>query len=382
MKLSIELMDKIAKKNDEVKALIAENRVEDARKIEGYVDRMNEDLRAEIEHEDSERERMIRDTKPVSMAKAASIGAQILGDKAAFGEFAINDKHTAVFCDALATLATPQTYSTDLPAPAFAPSGFLSTIPHGTTDAVINYFKQGAMVSGAAEWLTEGTTKPESAISWTPATANLPVIAHWIPVAKQATRRYAQLEGLINNSLMMGLSMKEDALALLGSNTNGIIGIKNQSGVLVHTKVAGDNIKDTLATMRRKARIASGFAPNYVALSPVGIENLSKAKDSTGRYLFPDIADGGTISGMTVVEDTNMSISTTVNSVTTVTEGALVYFAPAAEWDVADPAEVTIGLTGEQFVQNAYTMLAETSAAFQVPYPAAFCICTDITPAA
>ena len=37
-----------------------------------------------------------------------------------------------------------------------------------------------------------------------------------------------------------------------------------------------------------------------------------------------------------------------------------------------------MGLTGSQFIQNAYTLLAELTACLRVDNPAAFCYCDDL----
>ena len=40
---------------------------------------------------------------------------------------------------------------------------------------------------------------------------------------------------------------------------------------------------------------------------------------------------------------------------------------------------MTIGLVDKQFIQNAYTLLAEGTYALKVPIPAGFCYCSSVS---
>ena len=299
----------------------------------------------------------------------ASFAEQLFGPQASFAGIEAGFKKSVSLQAAASNLPTPQIYHRELPGPVAPPTGFLSTLLHGTTEGDEHFFITPVLDNKAAGW-TSGV-KPESSLEWTEGSAPLETIAHWIPILKQVARRYKQLESITSGALMMGLDLVADAKSLRGNNKNGITGVLNTSGILVHDKVADKNLKDTFATMRRKVRVATGIAPNYVALSPYALEELSQTKDKEGRYLFPDIGNGGTIAGMTAVEDVNMTSEAGK-------EEALVYYSGGASFDVADPAEVTVGLQNSQFVENAYTLLGETTAALRVDMPAGFCHCPDL----
>lgn len=304
----------------------------------------------------------------VASAKA-SFAEQLFGPQASFGGIEAGWRATASLEAAATSLPTPQIYHRELPGPVAPPTGFLSTLLHGTTEGDEHFFITPVLDNKAAGWTTG--IKPESALTWTEGSAPIETIAHWIPILKQTARRYKTLESITSGALMMGLDLVADAKALRGSNSTGITGVLNTPGILVHEKVAGKNLRDTFATMKRKVRVATGISPNYVALSPYALEELSQAKDNEGRYLFPDIENGGTIAGMTAVEDVNMTSEDGK-------EEALVYYSGGASFDVADPAEVTVGLKDSQFVENAYTLLGETTAALRVDMPAGFCHCPDL----
>lgn len=343
--------------------------VDEAHRIEGEIRSLDGFIADVIEQEDAARANAASN---VITEDNATFAEKLFGAKDSFRGIHAGFKATAPVKDAVTGLPTPQIYRRDLPSPVAPPTGFLATIAHGTTDGDEHFFKTPVLTNAAAGW-TSGD-KPESALAWTEGTALLETIAHWIPVKKQTANRYAQLESIVSNALMLGLDLKCDEYALRGKNSSGIVGVTNTAGILTHTKVEGKNLKDTFAAMKRKVRVATGIAPNYVCLSPYAIEELSEEKDTTGRYLFPDIANGGTIAGLRVVEDVNM----TDTSGNAAKETALVYYGGGASWDIADPQEVAIGLTNSQFIQNEYTVLAELTAALRVDNPAAFCYCADL----
>lgn len=370
-----ELQASIRDYESQIEAYVAEGHESEAREVSGRLAVTRENLMDAIAAVNAENEQLRSRGGDLPLA-SSSIGSRILGDRAAFSEIKAGFHGRAALQDAVPGLSTPQIYKYDLPAPVAPPIGFLSTLLKGTTDGDEHFFRTPVLTNNAAGW-TSGN-KPESALDWTPAVANLETIAHWIPIAKQTARRYSTLDSIISGALMMGLDLKANELALRGTNTSGLVGVTNIAGILAHTKASGKNLKDTFSAMRRKVRVATGIAPGHVCLSPYAIEELSEEKDSTGRYLFPEIANGGTIAGLTVVEDVNMTVVTGEGESAVQKETALVYFNGGASFDIADPQEVSVGLTANQFIQNQYTILAEMTAALRVDTPGCFCYCGDL----
>lgn len=340
--------------------------MDEARRLEGEIRALDRVISDVVTEEDNARTAQATN---VLNARNATLGEKLFGAKAQFKGIEKGFEAKVSVKDAVSGLSTPQIYRTDLNAPVAPPTGFLGTLPKGTTNGDEHFFTTPVLTNNAAGWVSGN--KPESALKWTEATALLETIAHYIPIKKQTANRYSDLESIVASSLMLGLDLKCDEYALNGDNESGIIGVTETDGILTHTKAEGKNIYDTVQTMKRKVRVASGMVPNYVCMSPYAIEALSQTKDEEGRYLFENFGNGSTLLGMTVVEDVNMTADDGK-------ETALVYYAGGASWDIADPEEVTIGLTNSQFIQNEYTLLAETTAALRVHTPAAFCYCGDL----
>lgn len=315
---------------------------------------------------------------------AKTVGQLALGNKENFAGIGAGWRAVVQPTNAATVLPTPKVEDDNLPAPAVQPMGFFATLAKGLTNGDEKYFLPPTLTNGAATWEL-GNKKAESAITWKDHTSQLETIAHWIPVHKMMVNRYNTLEGQISNALMLGFNMVQDHKALFGSNSNGIIGATNFPGINAWTyKEGADNIVDNLADMAVRALLASGFAPNYVALSPNAIRAIAKAKDSEGRYLFPGFKAGDVVPGtnMTAIEDVNMSVTTTTGeggaAVTATKETALVYNSGLITYKTADPAQVTIGLTDDQFIRNAYTMLCEGTGLLRIDAPASIVYCDDL----
>lgn len=352
---------------DKQKALMEEGKTDDALRMEGQITEIDAQIEEALEAEEAARNAAVANV--VTNNVPETLGKALFGDKAEFTGIEPGFKKSVPIKNAVSGLETPQIYKTDLKDVVAPPTGFLQTILHGTTDGDEHYFTAPKLDNKAAGW--KSGKKPESGLQWKEAVAHIETIAHWIPIMKQTARRYSQLESKVGGALMLGLDLVADAYALRGSNSSGITGVCNIDGIIKHKKNPGKNLKDTINAMKRKARVASGFAPGFVCLSPYAIEEIAEEKDENGRYLFPDIEETGRICGLTIVEDVNMTTEDDK-------ESALVYWSGACSWDIADSATVEIGLTDSQFIENAYTLLAETTAALRVDYPAAICYCEDL----
>lgn len=362
-----------------VAAFVAAGETDNALRAEGELRQIDAQLEAALAQEEEERIAGAARAATVT-GPETSFGQLILGPEASFAGIDEGFRASAPVQNAVSGLPTPQIYKTDLKDPYAPPMGFLETIPKGTTDGDEHFFKQPVLTNKAAGW-TSGN-KPESSLAWSEGVAHIEVIAHHMPILKQTARRYKQLEGIVSKSLMLGLDMKANEYALFGSNTSGIVGVTNTTGILVHGRRTGKNLRDEFCTMKRKVRVASGLPAGYVCLSPYALETLYQEKDKNDRYLYDELERQGTIMGLTPIEDVSMTVTTTTgegeSAVTKTVEKSLVYYNMGASFDIADPQEVSVGLVANQFIQNAYTLLGEMTAALRVDIPSAFCLCENL----
>ena len=345
--------------------------VREAKAIEGRLSECRDMLMAEAKRVQDENEAMAR--AQAATPKTETFIEKVLGPSNAFEGIYPGWKVTVDTSYAPSALPIPEKYDTNLLGAVRLPVGVVSTLPQAATNEAEHYFQQPAFDNKAAAW-TEGS-KALSDLEWPLAVANLETIAHYIPVPKLAVRRYRNLESTISGALLMGLEQVKDAHVVKGSNATGIVGIANQTGIQTYTKEQTDNIYDVIVKMAAKVRVKSGFAPDCVAMPTSVWAAIKTAKGVDGHYLYPEIVNNGTIDGLRIVIDENLATA----SGGTITNAVLVYFSGAAQFLVADPDEVTIGLVDKQFIQNAYTLLAEGTYALKVPIPAGFCYCASVS---
>lgn len=353
-----------------------------AAQLEGRLNETRDALMAAARDLQAENERIMAEASANSQEILRDAAELILGPRDSFTGLEQGWRNTVNMADlrmamaaarnAVSGLTTPQIYSTDLPQPFATPMGFIDTIPKGLTDGDEHYFQAPAFTNAAAGW-TSGN-KPESSIEWTPQVAHLETVAHYIPIAKQTARRYRSLESTVSTTLLLGLALRKGQYAVSGANSNGIVGVMNQTGILTYTKQTGENVYDMACNMRTKVRLGCGFTPDCVAMPSAVATSLKTAKGEDGHYLYPEIVKDGKLDGMTIVEDENVIVSTTSDGTTTTANYMMVYFSGGCSWNVADEDQVDVGLIANQFIQNAYTLLAEGTYALKVPFPKAFCI--------
>ena len=361
----MDIQARIDEAEKQVADFVAAEQMQDAYKAEGKLSQLREDMASAVKAMEAENAAL--KAAPVADEAPKSIFAQAFGSEADFRGIEPG-MHGKAIMDAAWTTDNPISTDTDLPRMPFHPMGFLDTLPKGTVDGDEKYFIPEEFDNLADEWTTGN--KPESGVYWSEVTAHLSTIAHWVPIHKLMAKRYGTLEERTADMIRNGLRQKADELAIRGNNNNGIIGIANTTGISSYTVAQGDNIYDTIVKMAGTVR-EWGFAPNYVALHPAAVTALSLLKDNN-NYLFPNLRAGGTIAGLTVVEDSHLFDSGTGKY------DAIVYYNGGAVWKTADEIELTIGTTDKQFIQNAYTLLGETTALLRVDQPLAFCYCADM----
>lgn len=362
----MDIQARIDEAEKQVADFVAAEQMQDAYKAEGKLSQLREDMASAVKAMEAENAAL--KAAPVADEAPKSIFAQAFGSEADFRGIEPG-MHGKAIMDAAWTTNNPISTDTDLPRQPFTPMGFLGTLPKGRAEGDEKYFVAGGYSNAADEWTTGN--KPESEIEWQDVTAHLSTIAHWIPIHKLMAKRYGTLEERTADMIRTGLRQKADELALFGNNSNGIVGITNITGVQTYTAVQTDNLYETIVKMAGKVR-EQGFAPNCVALHPEAVTALSLLKDNN-NYLFPNLRAGGTIAGLTVVEDANLLVDQSNNTL-----GAIVYYNGGAVWKTADEIELTVGTTDKQFIQNAYTLLGETTALLRVDQPLAFCYCADV----
>lgn len=254
-----------------------------------------------------------------------------------------------------------------------------------TTSNSISFFRENVFTNNAAgvaeASATTGTTglKPESGITFSPETAPVVTIAHWIPITRQTLEDANEIRTYVEQRLIQGLKLAESDQLLNGTGTADLTGILQTSGIqdLDNTATtgyfavnpvvdAGDPNENFNRILRAKTlvRTVGGAQANFVVLNPADLEEMLATTNASNNYYSAGPFGGaalGSLWGLSVVEDGNIAAGTAL-----VGDGRM-----AAVWDRMQ-AQVLIDTIDDQFVRNMMTLLAEERLALTVFRPKAF----------
>lgn len=366
MRTSIEIHNMIRAEQDAMRAVPqdAENRAEQLYTIQGRIEMLESQLSDTLEEEQRVRDSFTAMGGSLPAPASMSLTEQAFGPRAKFTGLVPG------FRAAITIPAAPAVTDPTLPGFVDGPRGFIDTLNSTSTENAVTYLRRGAKTNAAAQW--SSGSKAESSYVWTEHTAPLTWIAHHAPISKTQASDWGQLDGIIRGEMMIGLKQRKSVEALVGTNSAGIVGITNTTGIQTYTPRALDNAYDSIRRMATLVRLVSGFIPTHVALSPYVNEALDLLKTTDGQYLRINV--GGKVWNLEIVEDDGLTIDE--SGVTHY--GAIVYASVGATWYTKEQDNVEMGLVESQFIQNAYTLLAEGRNAMAVRFPDAFCYCEDI----
>ena len=256
-----------------------------------------------------------------------------------------------------------------------------------TSAAVIEYFRMTGFANNAAAVAdrnndnTNFGVKPQSSFTFVGEQAPVRTIAHWEAAHRNVLADEPQLRSIIDNELMYGLRLQEDAQILSGDGTGeNLTGVLSTTGIQDYSWSEGATLPvvDTKAdAIRRAATLAflAYYEPTGVVLHPNDWEDIELAKDDNGQYLVAvSVALGGEprLWRIPVVETP------------AIPEGTALVGAFGTGAQLYDREQASIRISEQHsdfFVRNAIVVLAEQRLALAVKRPEAFVKVTfDLAP--
>lgn len=247
-----------------------------------------------------------------------------------------------------------------------------------TTASVIEYFRVMGFVNGAstvAQRTPDNTAfalKPQTTLSFSGQQAPIRTIAHWEAAHRNVLADEPQLRGMVDNELLYGLRLVEDAQILAGSGLNDDLqGILNTPGIqnYLWSQGAATPVYDNKAdAIRRASTLAflAQYQPTGVVLHPNDWEDMELSKTTTGEYLLAvSIALGGEqrVWRLPVVDTPAMPEGTALVGAYGI--GAQLYDREEANIRVAEQH-------ADFFIRNAVVILAEERIGLAVKRPESF----------
>lgn len=217
----------------------------------------------------------------------------------------------------------------------------------------------GPTVSGSPEQY-ENIIKPESGITFTLTSVPVVTLAHWIPVSRQVMDDSEALRNYIGGRLLYGLRLKEEDQLLNGTGSNHqLTGLLTNATALTQTSPQTTNSIDLIRMAIAQVE-AADFVPNAIILNPVDWKNINLRKVGTGdvRYVVGDPlgTDAQRLWGIPVVVTNSIAAGTFL--VADLNMACML-------WDRWD-ARVEIGYSGDGFVKNTLSVLAEERLALTI----------------
>ena len=247
-----------------------------------------------------------------------------------------------------------------------------------TNSPVIEFFQVVGFTNNASVVPQRNTgntafeSKPQSGLTFSSQQSTVRTIAHWEAAHRNVLADEPQLRGIIDNELLYGIRLAEDAQILAGTGTGeDLLGILNTPGIQTYNWSSGATspVADTKAdALRRAATLAflAYYEPTGIVLHPNDWEDIELTKNTQGDYLLAvSIALGGEprVWRMPVIDSPAIEEGTALLGSFGI--GAQLYDREAANIRVAEQHS-------DFFIRNAVVILAEERVGLVTKRPESF----------
>lgn len=236
---------------------------------------------------------------------------------------------------------------------------------------IINYMRETTFTNNAA-FVTEGATKPESALAYTQISSPVQKVATFLPVTEEVLDDVPSIESLINDRLTLMVLLAEEVGLLSGSGTPpALTGFYNVAGIQTQAK-GTDPTPDSAYKAMTLIRSVVGFAdPSGFIFHPTDWQNVKLLRSTTGEYIWGNPAEMGPdrLWGLPVVQ----TIAATLG--TALTGDFRMYS------HISRRMGLRIDVSNSHasfFIQNLLAIRAEERLSLEVYRPSAFCTITGL----
>jgi HK97 family phage major capsid protein len=205
-----------------------------------------------------------------------------------------------------------------------------------------------------AQVVAEGAAKPEAVLVFTPTSAPLDTLAHWVQITRQALEDATYIRSVIEGKLRRGV-----ALAISDAINDAIVAATLPTASVAAGGKLIDAIRVGVGTVQ-----SNGYNPNAVILNPADWAAL-------------DIAVmGGTLGGPTVGSNF-WGLTPVASRFQTAGVATVGDFKAGVVWFDRNVSSVFMSDSHQDlFIKNTLVILAETRGKAAVPEPLALCECS------
>lgn len=231
------------------------------------------------------------------------------------------------------------------------------------------YMEHTTFTNAAAE-TAEGASKPEGALALTEKTTPIRKIPVHIPVTDEQLEDVPGIQMWIENQLSFMVRQRLDSQIINGDGTGvNLLGILATPSVQTQAKGA-DPSPDAIYKAMTKVRVTGRAIPTAVVVHPNDWQKIKLLRESTGLYIWGHPAASGpdSIWGLPVVQTDALPEGTAI----------VADFSNYTLLVERNSMTIKIGWTGDQFITNTRTILAEIRVGFVVTRPTAVCLVTGL----
>jgi HK97 family phage major capsid protein len=256
-----------------------------------------------------------------------------------------------------------------------------------TTSNLIEYIRVSGFTNNAApvreRYAADGVSapigdntdvfglKPSSDLAFSPQTAPIRTIAHWIRASRTVLDDEPRLQAIINGEMLYGLQLSEDSEILTGDGTGEhVLGLLNTSGIQSQVQAGGPGAPtEKMSATTRKAItkvILAFYESTGLVVNPLDFESLELETNDFGGYMLVQNVQVGLqklIWRLPVVETPVIPQGT----------GLVGSFGISAKvWDRMQGSVIVSTEDRDNVVRNAVTILAEERLGLEVTRPESF----------
>lgn len=176
----------------------------------------------------------------------------------------------------------------------FTIEDLLTAIPTSTN--AIEYVRENVFTNAAGE-VVEGGGLAQSSITFTPESAPVQDVGHYIKISRQLAQDNAALAAYIDRRMVYGVNLRVEGQLVSGNGTNpNLAGLTKAGNFTAHGYTAASltalglsptNCFDLIGKMIGDCAVAD-YPADVVVLNTADWWTLRLAKDSQGRYLLGD----------------------------------------------------------------------------------------------
>ena len=222
------------------------------------------------------------------------------------------------------------------------------------THGSVRWYEQNSITDNTAMVAEANAPASASDQDWIEKTLSGKRIKAFTKISRDQLKDIDFVESEVRDIVMKSMRLQENSQLYTGDGTgNNIEGIFTKAPAFDTTgiEVESPNLFDLVNKGKTQIRTASkdGFFPNNVVLNPEDIDLIRLAKDSQGRYLFPEWA----MNGMNVMAGMGLTENSLANA-NTLLMGDFNY-GTVYVWDGLN---IEMGYEGSDFKDGLITVLA------------------------